>query len=77
MFLHHMELANMDFGFTTETLIDNTIDQDSMTSQAKQAGYTNISHECTNRKVRGLICIHKSGLNVKEVRTISKNDLME
>ena len=46
MFLHHMELENIDVGSTTETWINNTTDLDSLTSQAKQAGYTTISHKC-------------------------------
>ena len=72
MFLDHMELANIDVGFITETWINNAIDQDSMTSQTKKAGYTIISHKHTNRKGGGLMCIHKSGLNIQMVRTISK-----
>ena len=50
MFLHHMELVYIDIGFITESWINNITDLDSMTSQAKQAGYIIISHEHTNRK---------------------------
>ena len=53
-----MELANLDIGFITETWINKTTALDSMTSQAKQAGYTIISHKCTKRKGGGLMCIH-------------------
>ena len=77
IFLHHMELANIDVGFITETWINNTTDLDSMTSQATEAGYTIISCKYTNRKGGGLMCIHKSGLNVQKVRTVSKNHLMD
>ena len=56
----------------TETWINNTIDLDSKISQASLAGYTVISHEHMNRKGGGLICIHKSGLNVQKVRIIYK-----
>ena len=50
MFLHHIELANIDIGFITETWINSAIDLDSIISQAKVAGYTIIPHECTNWK---------------------------
>ena len=61
MFLHHMELANTDIGVITETWVNNKIDQHSMISQAKQAGYTTISHGHTNREGERLMFIHKSG----------------
>ena len=72
MTLHHMELENIDICFITETWINNAIDQDVMTSQAKHVGYTIISHGYMNRKGGRLMYIHKSGLNVQKVRTISK-----
>ena len=77
MFLHHMELGHMAIGFIIETWINNMTDLHSMISQAKQAGYTIISHECTNRKGGGQMCIHKSGLKVQKVRKISKHHLMD
>ena len=43
-----------------------------MISQAKQAGYTIISHGYTNRKGGGLMYIQNSGLNAQKVITISK-----
>ena len=64
MFLHHMELVNGDIGFITNTCFNNKIDLDSMISQTKQARYTIILYGCTNRKLGGLMCVHKSGLNV-------------
>ena len=72
MVLHHMELDKIDICFITETWINNTIDCELITLQAKHDGYTIISHECMNRKGGGLMCIYKSGLNVKKVRSISK-----
>ena len=69
MVLHHMELENIDIALITKIWISNTIDQELFTSQAKHVGYTIISHECMNRK-GGLICIYKSGFNVKKVRSI-------
>ena len=75
MVLHHVELENIDIGFITETWNNNTIDQDVMTSQAKHVGYTIILHEHMNRKGGGLMCIHKSGLNVQKVRTISRRSV--
>ena len=44
MFLHDMELANIDIRFIAETWINNKTDVDSMISQANQAEYTIISH---------------------------------
>ena len=65
IFLHHMELANIDVGFITETWINSITDLDSMILQAKQAGYTIISHKCAIRKGGRLMCIHKSGFNIQ------------
>ena len=50
MVLHHMEAHKMDIGFITETWINNTIDQELITSEAKHVGYNIISHEHMNRK---------------------------
>ena len=44
-FLHHKELANTDVGLITENWINNTIDQDSIISQAKQPAYIIIAHD--------------------------------
>ena len=44
MILHHMEVDKIDIGFITETWINNTIDQELVISQSKNAGYTIISH---------------------------------
>ena len=44
MFLHDMELANIDIRFIAETWINNKTDVDSMISKANQAEYTIISH---------------------------------
>ena len=65
MVLHHLESEKICIGFITETWINNTIDLELITSQAKHVGYTIISHKCTNRKGGGLTCIYKSGLNGK------------
>ena len=72
-----MEVDKIDIGFFTETWINNTIDQELITSQAKNVGYKMISHECMNRKLGELLCIYKSGLNVEMVRIISKNPLKD
>ena len=72
MVLHHMEVDKKDIGFITETWINNTIDQELITSQAKNLGYKIISHECRNRKGGGLMCIYKSELNVEKARIISQ-----
>ena len=45
MILHHMEVDKIDIGFISETWINNTIDQELVISQRKNAGYTIISHE--------------------------------
>ena len=75
MNLHHMEVDKIDKGFITETWINNTIDQDLVISQSKNAGYSIISHERLNRKGGGVMCIYKSGLEVEKVRSISKKSL--
>ena len=72
MILHHMEVDKIDIGFITETWINNTIDQELVISQSKNAGYTIISHERLNRKGGGVICIYKSGLKVEKVRSVMK-----
>ena len=59
MVLHHIEVDKIDIGFITETWINNMIDQELITSQAKNVRYKIISHECMNRKGGGLICIYK------------------
>ena len=64
--LHHMEVDKIDIDFLTETWINNKIDQDITTSQAKNAGYTIIAHGCLSRKGGGLICIYKTGLKVEK-----------
>ena len=77
MVLHHVEVDKIDIGFITETWINKTIDQELIISQAKNVGYKIISHECTNKKGGGLMCIYKSELNVEKVRIISKNPLKD
>ena len=72
MILHHMEVDKIDIGLITETWINNTIDQELVISQSKNAGYTIISHEPLNRKGGGVMCIYKSGLKVEKVRSITK-----
>ena len=72
MVLHHIESEKIDTGFITETWINNTIDQELITSLAKHVEYTIISHEHMKRKGGGLMCIYKSGRNVEKVRSISK-----
>ena len=72
MILHHMEVDKIDIGFITETWINNTIDQELVISQSKNAGYTIISHEHLNRKGGGVMCIYKLGLRVEKVRSITK-----
>ena len=72
MVLCHLEVDKIDIGFITETWINNTIDWELITSQAKNVGYKIISHEWMNRKGGGLMCIYKSGFNVEKVRIISK-----
>ena len=61
MILHHMEVDKIDIGFITETWINNKIDKELVISQSKNAGYTIISHEHSNRKGR-VMCIYKSKL---------------
>ena len=76
MVLHHMEVDKIDIGFITETWINNNIDQDIITSQAKNAGYTIISHKHSNRKGGGLMCIYKTLLAAtlpKELANIFAN----
>ena len=41
MVLHHMEVDKIDIGFITEAWINNTIDQELITSQAKNVGFKN------------------------------------
>ena len=72
MILHHMEVDKIDIGFITETWINNTIHQELVISQSKNAGYTIISHECLNRKGGSVMCIYKTGLKVEKVRSITK-----
>ena len=72
MILYHMEVDKIDTGFITETWINNTIDQELVISQSKNAGYTIISHECLNRKGGGVMCIYNSGLKVEKIRSITK-----
>ena len=72
MVLHHMEVNKIDIGFITETWINDKIDRDIITSQAKNTGYSIISKERLNRKGGGLMCIYKKGLKVEKIRSISK-----
>ena len=72
MILHHMEVDKIDIGFITETWINNTIDQELVISQSKNAGYTIMLHKHLNRKGAGVMCIYKSALKVEKVRSISK-----
>ena len=57
MVLHHMEVNKIDIGFITETWINDKIDQDIITSQAKNTGYTIISHGMLEQK-RRMIDVH-------------------
>ena len=66
MVLHHIEVNKMDIGFITVTWINDKINRDIITSQAKNTGYTIISHERLNRKGGGLMCIYKKGLKVEK-----------
>ena len=67
---HHMEVDEIDIGFITETWINNKIDPEIIISQAKNAGYTIISHKCSSRKGGELMCIYKTGLKIEKIRSI-------
>ena len=62
MVLHHIEVDKIDIGFITETWINNKIDRELITSQAKNIGYKIISHEHVDKRGGGLMCIYKSEL---------------
>ena len=74
MFLHHLELANIDIGFITDAWINNTTDVDSVISQAKNLG-TLLSH--TNVQIKEGTYVH-SEIRIKgENFSSQRNHLMD
>ena len=72
-----MESEKIDIGFITETWINNTIDLELITSQAKHVGYTIISHEHTNMKGGGLYASTNQNLMLKRSDHSQKNPLKD